>query len=162
MLSQWSQLHCTAGSFWVQGQRVHHRSLLRPVVTYIDLSQLIQCREYRFAVKVSACNNLPSKKSTPLPPPLLLTYCAPVCWRHLLQHWQHWGVAPLHTPGPTAHKASFRQSYRCCVLGCDINGLMTRGWRGLVRQVGTQTPLKANQVDALHGWLVGNECCGES
>mgnify|MGYP001807568775 FL=1 len=28
----------------------------------LGLTQLIQCREYRFAVKVSTCNNLPSKK----------------------------------------------------------------------------------------------------
>jgi hypothetical protein len=27
----------------------------------LGLTQLIQCREYRFAVKVSTCNNLPSK-----------------------------------------------------------------------------------------------------
>jgi hypothetical protein len=28
----------------------------------LGLTQLIQCTEYRFAVKVSTCNNLPSKK----------------------------------------------------------------------------------------------------
>ena len=27
----------------------------------LGFTQLIQCREYRFAVKVSTCNNLPSK-----------------------------------------------------------------------------------------------------
>jgi hypothetical protein len=29
----------------------------------LGLTQLILCREYRFAVKVSTCNNLPSKNS---------------------------------------------------------------------------------------------------
>jgi hypothetical protein len=32
------------------------------VCVCLGLTQLIQCREYRFAVKVSTCNNLPSKK----------------------------------------------------------------------------------------------------
>ena len=31
------------------------------VCVCLGLTQLIQCREYRFAVKVSTCNNLPSK-----------------------------------------------------------------------------------------------------
>jgi hypothetical protein len=35
----------------------------------LSLTQLIQCREYRFAVKVPTCNNLPSITRASLPPP---------------------------------------------------------------------------------------------
>ena len=38
----------------------------------LGLTQLIQCREYRFAVKVSTCNNLPSiMKLCSMPVPIL-------------------------------------------------------------------------------------------
>jgi predicted ATPase len=41
------------------------------VCVCFGLTQLIQCREYRFAVEVSTCNNLPSKKRLALGEPPL-------------------------------------------------------------------------------------------